>query len=63
MVAVAVVKTGAPVDPVVALSISNCKAFETAPPGAGVCTEIGIVPAAAISEVGICVTSWFALTN
>ena len=63
MVAVGIVKTGAVVDPVVALSISNCKAFEAAAPGAGVFTEIGIIPAVTISAAGTCATSWLPLTN
>jgi hypothetical protein len=63
MVAAAVLKTGGAVDPVVALSISNCKTFDTTPPEAGVCTVIGIVPAVTVSEAGTCVTSWLPLTN
>jgi hypothetical protein len=51
MVAAAVPKTGAEPEFAVALSTSNCSAFDT-PPGAGVCTLIWIVPAVAVLEAG-----------
>ena len=50
------------VDPDEAESTSNCHELDVPPPGAGVCTVMALVPAAAMSAAGACAVSWVALT-